>query len=138
MPTTKYTGEEQYFSYDEIMDAMSQYLGNQVAGLALEEIANWVSQELREKVMEAVCRRFATMAATSYNQVAFLFNGLITVGELYEFGKAYLTWNDLATKMDSMTEDQTLVARMDIYYWEAGSGNSYTKYAKWKFYVIDN
>lgn len=132
--TYRIEGVPKYFTYDEIMEALSEYLGEEILQMSLERVIDIATEEAKEKIRNAVVKMFARSAVSSYLPIiGWLFNGTMTALDIYEFGKDFLEFVDLAGELRELGENEEMMIRLDTIYWESGTSNSWTKRAVWVF-----
>ncbi len=141
MPTTlSKKGEEEVFTYDELREYMEDALAMEATKFTLSELVDYVvgdkTDKAKEKLIEIICTKFAARSFAKYVPILGpILEIAMTITDFIEYGQKYMRWRDLVEYLNQIEDGGKLVMRLDTYYWEAGSGNSYSYYSEWYYEV---
>lgn len=133
MPAKYYVkGKETEYTYDTLKSYMDDLSGTELAKYGLSKMVDLASDEIVENFMKVLCRSFANRMIYDYIPLfGPWFGRTLTALDLYEYSLQYMRWVKLEDYLKELEDGGTLKMRLDTYYWEAGSGNSYGYYSEW-------
>lgn len=125
-------GEETEYTYDTLKSYMDDIMGKELAKYGLSKMVDLASDEMAKNFMKVLCRSFANRMIYDYIPVLGPIIGkTLTALDLYDYSLQYMRWVKLEGYLKELEKGGTLRMRLDTYYWEAGSGNSYGYYSDW-------
>lgn len=131
-------GAEAEYTYDTLKGYMDDLMGEELAKYGLSKMVDLASDEIAKNFLKILCKSFADRMIYNYIPLFGVWYGkALTALDLYEYGLQCKRWIQLEEYLKKLENGGTLKMRLDTYYWEAGSGNSYGYYSEW-WYELNN